>query len=84
MFRIANQRLTTDPTARNSWPRKWLTYLTLALAVSALAGDLGSIVYSALGGELTLRLILKTLAVAVVAGGTFFYFFNDVRQGENP
>jgi len=82
MFVIANRRLLADPAARNSWPRKWLTYLTLALSTCALACDLASIVYSALGGELTLRLILKTLAVAVVAGGTFLYFFNDVRQGE--
>lgn len=83
MFAIANRRLASDPTARNSWPRKWLTYLTLALSTCGLAGDLASIVYSALGGELTLRLILKTLAVALVAGGTFLYFFNDVRQGED-
>jgi len=83
MFTIANRRLASDPTTRNSWPRKWLTYLTLALSTCALAGDLASIVYSALGGELTLRLVLKTLAVALVAGGTFLYFFNDVRQGED-
>jgi len=83
MFTIANRRLVSDPTTRNSWPRKWLTYLTLALSTCALAGDLASIVYNALGGELTLRLMFKTLSVAVVAGGAFLYFFNDVRRGED-
>jgi Domain of unknown function (DUF5671) len=83
MFRVATSRIARDPTIRESAPRKWLTYLTLALAVSALAGDLASLVYGALGGELTLPLILKALVVAVAAGGTFLYFFNDVRQGES-
>ena len=81
-FRVANRRIARDPATRNSPPRKWLTYLTLAFAVSALAGDLASLVYSALGGDLTLPLILKALVVAVVAGGTFLYFFNDIRRGE--
>ena len=83
VFRVVTLRIASDPTARQSRPRKWLTYLTLALAVSALAGDLASLVYSALGGDLTLPLILKTLVVAIVAGGAFLYFFNDVRQGED-
>ena len=45
--------------------------------------DRASLVYGALSGDLTLPLILKTLVVALVAGGTFLYFFNDVRQGED-
>ena len=48
MFRIASGRIARDPAVRNSAPRKWLTYLTLALAVMALAGDLASLVYLSL------------------------------------
>ena len=51
--------------------------------MSALAGDLASLVYNLLDGALTLPFALKTLAVAVIAGGTFFYFYNDIRQGED-
>lgn len=82
MFRLVSRRITRDPTARDSRPRKWLTYLTLAMAVSALAGDLSSLIYKLLDGDLTTPVELKALVVALVAGGTFLYFFNDIRQGE--
>ena len=82
MFGLVSKRIARDPIARDSKPRKWLTYVTLALAVSALAGDLAGLVYNALNGDLTLAIVWKSLVVAVIAGGTFLYFFNDVRQGE--
>ena len=82
-FRIAARRIERDPLARESRPRKWLTYLTLALAVSALAGDLAGLVYNALSGDLTAPIALKALVVALVAGGTFYYFHADVRKGED-
>jgi hypothetical protein len=81
-FRLVTQRIAGDPTARSSPPRRWLTYLTLAMAVSALAGDLITLVYFALSGELTMPFVLKVLVVALVSGGTFQYFLADVRQGE--
>ena len=83
MFRLVSRRIAHDPMARESRPRKWLTYITLALAVSAMAGDLANIVYSALSGDLTLPVILKSLVVALISGGTFLYFYSDVRQGED-
>jgi Domain of unknown function (DUF5671) len=83
MFRLVSLRIARDANARESRPRKWLTYLTLAMAVSALAGDLIGLVYNALSGDLTLPILLKSAVVAIIAGGTFFYFFNDVRQGED-
>ncbi len=83
MFRLVSRRIARDPMARESRPRKWLTYITLAMAVSAMAGDLANIVYSALSGDLTLPVILKSLVVAAISGGTFLYFYNDVRQGED-
>lgn len=83
MFRLVSRRITRDPAARESRPRKWLTYVTLALAVSALAGDLIGLVYNALNGDLSTPVLLKSLVVALIAGGTFLYFFYDVRQGED-
>jgi hypothetical protein len=81
-FLVVARRLARDPTARASWPRKWLTYLTLALAVCAMAGDLAFLVYSALGGELTVRFVIKSAIVALISGGAFAYYLNDVRAGE--
>ena len=83
MFRLVSLRVARDPNAMQSRPRKWLTYLTLAMAVSALAGDLIGLVYNGLSGDLTLPILLKSTVVALIAGGTFLYFFNDVRQGED-
>jgi len=82
MFRIVNEAVRKDPTKRDSKPRKWLTYLTLFLAGSALAGDLVTLVYNVLGGEITVRFLLKVLVVAVLAGGIFAYFLADMRREE--
>jgi hypothetical protein len=81
-FRIVNGSIARDPTKRASRPRKWLTYLTLFIAVVSLTADMTTLVYNVLGGELTLRFFLKVLTVAVIAGGTFAYFLWDIRKGE--
>ncbi len=82
MFRIVNEAIRKDPTKRDSKPRKWLTYLTLFLAGSALAGDLVTLVYNVLGGEITVRFLMKVAVVAVLAGGIFAYFLADMRKEE--
>jgi hypothetical protein len=81
-FRIVNRSIARDPTKRASRPRKWLTYLTLFIAVVSLTADMTTLVYNVLGGELTLQFFLKVLTVAVIAGGTFAYFLWDIRKGE--
>lgn len=81
-FWFVNKSITQDPSKRSSRPRKWLTYLTLFVAVVTLVGDLVSLVNNALGGELTIRSLLKVLTVAIIAGGVFVYFLTDVRRDE--
>ena len=48
-----------NPAIRGSAVRRWLTYVTLFGAACTLIGDVMSLVYSALGGELTTRFVLK-------------------------
>ena len=84
VFRSVNRAIEADPTKRGSLPRKWLTYLTLFVAVVVLTGDVSVLVYNVLGGELTIRFVLKAAAVAVIAGGAFSYFFWDIRKDEKP
>lgn len=81
-FWFVSKSITQDPSKRSSRPRKWLTYLTLFVAVVTLVGDLVSLVNNALGGELTIRSLLKVLTVAIIAGGVFVYFLTDVRRDE--
>lgn len=81
-FRLINRAIEKDPSRRNSWPRKWLTYATLFFATMALMSDGGALVYNVLAGEITIRFIFKVLAIAIIAGGNFMYFLHDMRQEE--
>jgi len=71
-----------DPIKRLSPVRRWLTYLTLFVAAFVLIGDLTTLVFNVLGGELTTRFLLKVLVVAVLAGGVFGYYLQDLRREE--
>lgn len=71
-----------DPTKRASGVRKWLTYATLFVAASVLVGDVTTLVFNVLGGELTIRFILKVVTVGVIAGVVFGYYLWDLRQEE--
>jgi hypothetical protein len=71
-----------DPTKRTSPIRRWLTYLTLFFAACALIGDVVTLIYNLLGGELTVRFVLKVLVVAAIAGTVFGYYLSDLRVDE--
>jgi hypothetical protein len=71
-----------SPIRRLSPIRRWLTYLTLFVAAGALIGDLTTLVYSVLAGELTVRVTLKVLVVLVIAGAVFGYYLSDLRREE--
>ena len=71
-----------DPTRRLSEVRRWLTYLTRFVAAGILIGDVTSIVYNLLGGEVTTRFVLKVLTVGAITGAVFGYFVGDLRKEE--
>lgn len=71
-----------DPAKQLSKVRKWLTYLTLFLAAGTLVGDCTALVFNLLGGELTLRFILKVLIVGTLAGGIFGHYLGELRREE--
>ena len=82
--RYLGKELVRSPVKRLSAVRRWLTYLTLFLAAAVLVGDLITLVYNLLGGELSLRFVLKVLVVAVIAGAVFGYYLMDLRREEEP
>lgn len=65
---------------RESKIRKWLLYFTLFLAALISVGDIVSVIYNLLGGETTLRFILKALSVLLVTGFIFTYYLDDLRR----
>jgi len=80
--RYIHRELVRNPVKRLSTIRRWLTYITLFIAASFLIGDLITLVYNLLGGELTVRFLLKVTTVAAIAGTTFGYYLWDLRREE--
>jgi hypothetical protein len=70
------------PVKRLSPIRRWLTYLTLFVAAAVLIGDLTTVVYNVLAGELTIRITLKVMVVILIAGSVFGYYLSDLRREE--
>jgi Domain of unknown function (DUF5671) len=83
MTRFVGREIARDPGKRRSKIRRWLTYVTLFFAACVLIGDVTTLVYNALGGELTIRFVLKVLTVALIAGGVFGYYLQDLRADDH-
>jgi hypothetical protein len=80
--RLLGRELAANPAKRLSAVRRWLTYLTLFLAATVLIGDMITLVYNVLGGELTTRFVLKVFVVALIAGAIFWFYLYDLRHEE--
>ena len=74
--------LARSPIKRLSAVRRWLTYLTLFIAAAVLIGDMITLVNNVLGGELSVRFILKVVVAAAIAGTIFGYYLFDLRREE--
>jgi hypothetical protein len=82
MSRLVDRSSRNDPTKRASRIRRRLTYIVLFVASCVLIGDLTTLVYYFLGGEVTLRFFLKVLTVAAIAGTVFLHYLWDLRAAE--
>ena len=80
--RHLSRELVRNPVKRLSAVRRWLTYLTLFLAAVVLVGDMITLVYNVLGGELTVRFELKVLVAAAIAGSIYGWYLVDLRREE--
>jgi hypothetical protein len=82
LARYIGKQIELNPFKRLSPARRWLTYLTLFLASGTLLGDVTTLIYNLLGGDLTIRFVLKILVVALIAGSCFVYYLLDLRKEE--
>ena len=71
-----------SPARRSSPIRRWLTYLTLAIAGSILMGDAIALIHRLLAGEWTVRFLLKAFSLGTISGTIFFYYLTDLRRDE--
>ncbi len=60
--------------------RKVMIYATIFVTICSLIGTLVSIIYTYLGGELSVRFAYKALSVFVVSLGVFGYYFYSVKR----
>jgi hypothetical protein len=59
---------------------RWLIYLALLVAGMIVLGDLAVVVYTFLNGEITLRFILKAVALLLIVGGASYYYLLDAHD----
>lgn len=80
--RLVNRSVRLDPGKRTSKIRKWLTYMTLFITAGFIIGDLTTLVYNFLSGELTVRFILKVLTVGIISSAIFGYYLWGLKREE--
>lgn len=80
--RLLHQEYRKDIERRDSLIRKWLTYISLFVAIAMVIGYLIVLVYHLLGGELSFSFTLKVLIVLGIAGTIFGYYMPGLRQEE--
>ena len=77
--RVISRDVRADPAKRASEIRIKLTYLTLFISAAVMIGVLAGLIYGFLGGELTIRFVLKALCAAGIAALAFSHYLGDVR-----
>lgn len=81
---LMERDFTEVPAKRDLNIHKWLVYLTLFIAAVTILGDLITLLFNFLNGELTLSFFLKIIVVLAIAAGVFGYYFWDLQQsGKN-
>lgn len=78
--RFLHRDLAAHPEKGEYKIRKWLLYLTVFLAALVVIGDLITLIYQFLNGDLTGRFLLKVLIVLLIAGVVLGYELWDVRR----
>jgi len=59
---------------------KWFIYLALLVAGLVMLGDLATVVFYFLNGEVTVRFILKAVTMLVIIGAAFYYYLMDAKS----
>jgi len=77
--RLTARDIRLDPGKRVSEVRTKLTYFTLFLAAAVMIAVVAGLVYGLIGGELTIRFILKALTAVAIAGAIFRFYIVDIR-----
>lgn len=77
--RVIFRETAGEPERLKSGVRRWLTWIALLITAGAIIGDLITFVNSFLTGDLTVRFVLKSVVVFVIAGAIFSYYLRALR-----
>jgi uncharacterized protein (UPF0333 family) len=83
LARTITKDIAVNAFKKDFWIRKWSKYLTLFLTGGAVVVDLIVLINTFLGGEISVRFILKVLAVLIVAGFTFYAYAKESHKNIN-
>ena len=77
---FASKDILKFPYKRDLRVRKIMIYTALFVTICTLVGTLVSLIYTYLGGEITVRFAFKALAILVIAILVFGYYFYNLRR----
>jgi len=72
--------LRKEELSKESGIRRWLTYFTVLVSALIILGVFIGVINSFLSGDLTSQFILKALAMLVIAGLVFSFYFYDIKR----
>lgn len=79
LMRYIRSDIAKEHAKADLWIRRWALVLTIFLAGLAVVGDLITLINYFLGGDITMRFVLKVVVLLLVAGGVFMHFLADFR-----
>jgi len=78
--KLINGYLFKGEMSEDSRVRRWMTYIVMFFAAGTIIGDIIALIINFLEGDIAARFLLKVLAVFVIAGSIFEYYFWDMRR----
>ena len=78
--RFLHRDIAKNPEKADLRIRKWLLYFTIFAAAGFIIGDIVTLIYNFLQGELTVRFALKIFFVLLVAASVFGYYLRDLKR----
>lgn len=74
------REIRTSPDKAKSWVRRWLTILSIFVGAVTIGADVIVVVFYLVEGDLTVRFLLKVLALFVVTGALLIYLALTLRS----
>lgn len=79
IMRFIRRDIESNSGKSDLWIRRWALVLTIFVAGLAVVGDLITLINYFLGGDITMRFVLKVAVLLLVASAVFMHFLADFR-----